>query len=130
MNNELKQLLTIEIKEIWHEYTIGYETGGLSKCSCGNTGCAVLDICANENREFNKPEDWEIVRQKIVLPNIELFQSFVWNEFLCLKINKNIYDVRDVDSIRIISWLFLKTPEELCEIAVSFLKHRKIYKFK
>ena len=48
MDKESKKLLTNKIGEIWHEYTIGYKTGKLSECSCGQTGLIVLDSCSKK----------------------------------------------------------------------------------
>ena len=87
-------------------------------------------LVLKKNREFNTAEDWKIVREKIVLPNIKLFEAFVWNEFIYEEVNKSIMHIKLTDAIPIISWMFLKTPEELCELVVSFLRHLTIITIK
>lgn len=86
----------------WHEQTEitrhGYPG---TRCSCGlewdwkDTGC-------KGNPTFSTADDWELVRVKVILPNILLFESIIYDNG--------------------IQWWLQKTSHELCKTAVDIIK--------
>ena len=56
------------------------------------------------NRTFATPDDWEMVRVKVVVPNLDDFAE-------------------DFNLLSLYGWL-LQSPKELCQLAVGWIKSR------
>jgi hypothetical protein len=95
----------------WHDYKIG--DGFVSTCSCGRRGCIVREFCGSANPTFSVPDDWELVRVRVIIPNLREFRDslFLYVTSVC----------RDTSSLE---WWWTKTPEEKCQIAADFIKAR------
>jgi len=74
LTEQHRKVLTELLGEEWHEYTVGFRTGGLSKCSCGRTGCSVLDFCQHERRAFTTDAEMQAVYRA-------LFKKGMWDDF-------------------------------------------------
>lgn len=101
MNNPRRRLLTEALGEEWHDYHLGDYTV-LSSCSCGLEGFAVREICTKANRTFTSADDYEALREKVIVPNIIEFMTWMY-----------AYDSG------LFHWLTL-TPEERCEVICDF----------
>jgi len=61
-------------------------------------------INIDRNPTFTTPDDWELVREKVVVPNLNDFEG-------------------DFNLLSLYDWL-LKSPEECCQDAAGFIKSR------
>ncbi len=61
-------------------------------------------INIDRNPTFTTPDDWELVREKVVVPNLNDFEG-------------------DFNLLSLYGWL-LKSPEECCQDAAGFIKSR------
>jgi hypothetical protein len=88
----------------WHDYKIG--DGFVSTCSCGRRGCIVREFCGSANPTFSVPDDWELVRVNVVVPNQEAFCEYL-----------------DKHGVWPIIWFSLSS-EDRNKIAADFIKAR------
>ena len=99
-----RKVLTDYIGEKYHAFTVGFETGGLSKCSCGMTGCMVLDSCAKSNRTFTTHADLHTVYSAMV-------RKDEWREFYHEAVFRGRVSRCEDEAV---SWLFcLDAPEQI-----------------
>jgi hypothetical protein len=57
-----------------------------------------------DNPSFTTPDDWELVRVKVVLPNMDVFETIIYDNG--------------------IGWWLLKTPEETSQTVADIVKSR------
>jgi len=126
MNEQSCKILTKFIGEFYHDYTVGYKTGGLSKCSCGLQGCIVLDSCSKQNRTFHTPADMQVVKNELERRGwLMEFSQWAWE-----RESHFTTDLRKVFwEEPYITWfyrLFSETPDgyRLCVLAAEFLKQK------
>lgn len=100
----------------WHEWVFyGVDEDGFHfwQCECGQKlynkdNCGkppsffFPHICTNPT--FTTADDWEMVRVKVILPNILLFESIIYDNG--------------------IQWWLQKTSHELCQTTVDIIKSR------
>jgi hypothetical protein len=92
----------------WHEL-VSDKLGVLDHftCSCGKeyvSKGAFLEHLIRCGVTFSTPDDWEMVRVKVILPNILLFESIIYDNG--------------------IQWWLQKTSHELCQTTVDIIQSR------
>jgi len=103
------KLLTLAIGECWHERTEYVADGMMLRC----LDCKSLlrwDI-TTFRRTFDSGNDWELVLEKVVRPNIEEFYNNAWHSFKMSRTPS-------------LSWFLTLSIEERMELVVSFGKER------
>lgn len=65
---------------------------------------------------FTLPADWELVRVKVVMPNLDEFCSYVGKIVRC---GNNYFEELQFERL---DYILSKTPEELNQIVVNFIK--------
>ena len=65
------------------------------------------------NRDFDSPEDWELVRVNVVVPHLNAFCAYAAH------IVKSPIPYGDI--VVAFEWWLTKSPEECCEIAADFI---------
>lgn len=91
---------------VWHEIT---ETNGYYRCSCGASFHGLESLQARRHAEksnptFTTPDDWELVRVKVVVPNLDEYADAF-------------------DLVSKYAWL-LQSPEDNCQDAVTWIRSR------
>ena len=93
----------------WHDYKIG--DGFVSTCSCGRRGCIVREFCGSANPTFSVPDDWELVRVKIIAgPNVGAFHQWLIDHKSWLGSG--------------FEWWLMRTPEQCCQLVCNWIKAR------
>ena len=124
-----RKVLTEFLGEYGHSYTVGFRTGGRSKCSCGRKGCSVLDFCQHENRTFLTWSDLGAVKDKLMERGlINDFYAFSFEIFI-KESNQRHYN-EEVDGLGVFfTWLFRPIDgfgePHFCRLVAEFLEERK-----
>lgn len=85
----------------WHEWK---QDLGDASVSCIHCGVELLPE-TKVNPTFTTPDDWELVRVKVVRDYRGVFVEFILD-----------------DGITAIRWWLTQSPEELCRLAADFIK--------
>lgn len=106
MTDEDRKLLTEACGECWHDVKSSMYFCFPERClSCGKL------ITSLSRRTFATADDWELVREKVVVPTAGEFCSFLWS-----------YWALNTSSKSFIIWFLTLSIEERCELAVDFIK--------
>jgi hypothetical protein len=106
-----RKLLTEALGECWHE--IAYTRANAFKCSCGEVfhhgeALEAKLHCKKLNRTFATADDYEALREKVIVPNAEKFV-----EYLELRPDGVLLFDR-------FAWWLTLSPEERNEIICDF----------
>lgn len=112
MTDNERKALTEFLGECWHDYHIK-QNGKISRCSCGNTGYSVIDICSKSNRDFTDAQDMVDLARRMV-------ERGVWNKFEDYAEIPWLHDTDypdnvDDDGIYEAGWLICD-PERFCQL--------------
>jgi hypothetical protein len=113
--------------EKWHNFTIGYETGELSRCSCGLGGYAVLEYCAKHNRTFQDPQDFFACFEKLVELG-EIRSIFAYACVVHVKERGHIVHGLENAIVDLYQWLNSRTESghyRLCCLIAEWLKEKE-----
>jgi hypothetical protein len=118
LTDERRKILTEKVLgECWHEVTIGYHDGMVSKCSCGARGCMARFECGKNNRLFTTDTDMMAVFRKLV----DTGGWFTVNNCFWDYSFFNWREDRDNDQRDYSAWLFYN-PERFCWLCSEWLK--------
>ncbi|MEN6621448.1 MAG: hypothetical protein ABFD50_07875 [Smithella sp.] len=71
-----------------------------------------MDICTKANRTFASADDWELVREKVVVPNLEAFSDYLWQKWLNIGPNGS----------SCLMWFLTLSIEQRCQLVCDFIK--------
>lgn len=74
------------------------------------TKCGSLVIEKGGIPDFTAPDDWELVRVKVVVPNMIEYSRYMALTFI------------RGDAYSVMLWMSKQTPENLCESVIEFIK--------
>lgn len=103
----------------WHREAQNYAAGNY-QCVCGYETPyeSYFRRHCNEknNHNFSTPDDWELVRQKVVVPNALIIDSYlIWG---------HVAYIANIGLGKFSSWLLFMSPERLCQLICNWIKSR------
>ena len=109
MTESDRKLLTLACGECWHQLEYDRDEGYYFCNKCGDIPGNINRL----NRTFTHADDWELVREKVVLPNEHDFA------FYCM--DKYYYKSGRIFQ-ELFEWFLSLSIEERCQLACDFIK--------
>jgi hypothetical protein len=126
-----KKLLTEFLDEYWHEITLSFNDGMVSKCSCGARGGIARMECPKNNHTFTTWQDLGDLRNRLdELDRLSDFIEFAYRKIEC-EIRRSRRGIRNQTVDKIDGPIELQVPEYILNpavfipLVVEFLKEAK-----
>jgi len=124
MTESDRKLLTLACGECWHEFEF-WNSGVSNICKHCRRWFHWKqedqdELRKQKDRTFTHADDWELVREKVIVLNLDMFVAWVKHQLHCIRHSQcSVGDMIPKDALEV--WLPLSV-EERCQLACDFGK--------